>query len=231
MLDTNRGIRSPGLFLWSTLWQIIKFQQLFKFLFTKQQIPRLYGYPFEKYNPSCYTEWGCYFEDFLDSYYHNPEAGFILPEYHSDNPAFQSYVDTGKPLLTEDIFKKWCDEIGTDTVWQEWIRKDIEVDGDTFTIIGKPDIYSRSQGRIMDLKTALRNPPANKYGFSVQHAMYIWMTGITKFDYLIHSRQKPDVIFKQSYEMDVDVAEEVITTAIHKVMEYLKANPALMDLL
>ena len=23
----------------------------------------------KKYSPSCYTEWGCYFEDFLDTYY------------------------------------------------------------------------------------------------------------------------------------------------------------------
>lgn len=184
----------------------------------------------KKYSPSCYTEWGCYFEDFLDAYYHNPEAGFVLPDYQSDNCAFRSYVDTGKAILTEEIFKHWCKEIGEDTVWQEWMRKDIEVDGDTFTIIGKPDIYSRSQNRIMDLKTALRNPPANKYAESVQHPMYIWMTGIPHFDYLIHSRQKPDVIFKQSFEMEPEVAEEIIVGAIKKTMAYLNANPPLKNL-
>ena len=184
----------------------------------------------KKYSPSCYTEWGCYFEDFLDAYYHNPEAGFVLPDYTSDNCAFRSYVDTGKAKLTEDIFKMWCEEIGTDTVWQEWMRKDIEVDGNTFTIIGKPDIYSRSQNRIMDLKTALRNPPLDKYAQSVQHAMYIWMTGIPHFDYLIHSRENPTKIYKQSYEMEPDIAEEVIVGAIKKVMAYLNDNPPLKKL-
>ena len=108
----------------------------------------------KKYNPSCYTEWGCYFEDFLDAYYHDTNKVFELPDYENDNCAFRSYVDTGKQLLTKEMFDQWCAEIGDDTVWQEWQRKDIEVDGDTFTIIGKPDIYSRSQNRIMDLKTA-----------------------------------------------------------------------------
>lgn len=181
----------------------------------------------KKYSPSKFTEWGCYFEDNLDAYYHNPEAYTGLPEYESDNFEFKSFVDAGKAQLSKELFDAWCNEIGTDTVWQEWMRKDIVVGNDTFTIIGKPDIYSRSQNRIMDLKTAARNPKRDKFDDSVQHPMYIWMTGITHFDYLILSRENSSRIFKRSYEMAVDVAEDIIVDAIQKVMAYLKANPTL----
>lgn len=184
----------------------------------------------KKYSPSKFTEWGCYFEDFLDAYYHDEEHLFQLPDYSSDNPEFALYVRNGMGLLSKEVFDMWCNEIGCDTEWQEWMRKDIEVDGNIFTIIGKPDIYSRSQNRIMDLKTAMRNPPRDKYATSVQHAMYIWMTGITHFDYLIHSRENPAKIFKQSYEMEPDVAEDVIVNAIRKTMKYLDENPPLKKL-
>lgn len=184
----------------------------------------------KKYEPSKYTEWGCYFEDELDKYYHNPEAGFNLPEYHNVNTEFVNFVNDGKKLLTEEVFQRWCVEIGTDTEWQEWCSRVVVVEEDTFTIIGKPDIYSHTQNRIIDLKTAARSPKRDKFDDSVQHPMYIWMTGIENFDYLILSREAPNQIFKRSYSMTVDVAEEIILDAINQVMKYLKEHPALMKL-
>lgn len=186
----------------------------------------------KKYEANQYSEWGCYFEDYLEACYHsvyeNNGDVLPLPEYNNARKLFKTYVDAGIANLSPELILKWLAEIGPGAVWQPWQNKKLVVGDDTFTFVGKPDIIV--PGRILDLKTSNKNPPRTKFAKSVQHATYIWFNGIERFDYLIHSRENPSEIIKQSYEMSPDVAEDILKENVEAMMAHLKKNPPLLKL-
>ena len=186
----------------------------------------------KKYEANQYSEWGCYFEDYLEACYHSvfEKGGDVLPlpEYRHARKLFETYVNAGIENLKPELILQWLAEIGPGATWQPWMHKTLTVGDDTFTFVGKPDIICPD--RIIDLKTSNKNPPRTKFAKSVQHATYIWFTGKERFDYCIRSRENPTEIIKQSYEMSPDVAEDVLKENVEAMMEHLKKNPPLLKL-
>lgn len=66
--------------------------------------------------------------------------------------------------------------------WQVPIWGTVKLPSGTIGIKGKIDVLKSS--RIIDLKRSSRYEP-NKYADSLQHIMYMYCTGIKRFDYLI----------------------------------------------
>ncbi len=186
----------------------------------------------KKYSENQYSEWGKFFEDFLEDCYHEvfERDGEVLPlpEYKHHKKVFVDYVNEGRSRLSPSLVYEWLGEIGPGAIWQPWMNKTLQVGEDSFTIVGKPDIICPD--RIIDLKTSNAKTTMSKYGKSVQHAVYIWFTGKEHFDYLVHCRKEPEVITKWSFEMSPDVAEDVIRERIEELMDYLRKNPPLLKL-
>ena len=85
------------------------------------------------------------------------------------------------------------------SVWQEQVKKVIEINGERYLLKGFIDFY-KAGDTIFDIKTTKHYIEGEmKFIFSTQHLIYLWCKGETKFKYLINSWDNPKKVFEETY--------------------------------
>lgn len=107
-------------------------------------------------------------------------------------------------------------------LWQQEVKRTIEVDGKTFLLFGYADVIKRN--KIIDVKTT-SSYEVGKYNKSTQHLIYMYCTDIPNFDYLIaQGGVTLENFYKESYAMQDD-CESKIKERISEFLNFLENCP------
>jgi hypothetical protein len=126
---------------------------------------------------------------------------------------------------------------------QETLKAKINVDGQNYTLYGKSDVLypigskQFPEGKIIDIKTTLEWKGHSKYTARVQHPMYIVMSGIETFVYLVavgeDGKEPKDFtvtsVFPVEASLDFETANAIMVERIRAFMAFLAENPELQD--
>lgn len=106
------------------------------------------------------------------------------------------------------------------------LTRDIEVEGEVFTLFGYADIVFPNK-LILDIKTCTKYKE-EKYTNSIQHSIYQYCSGIKNFQYII-ADFKGSVLPQQFHIVDatctdLQIVENVLIARIKEMVHWLKAN-------
>lgn len=111
-----------------------------------------------------------------------------------------------------------CDEI-TEIVkgglWQESVKKDLQIGNQEFLLYGKTDVIKRDT--VYDIKYT-SNYELGKFLNSAQHLIYLYCTGLPKFKYLISNGKD---FWQEDYFNNVNIENE-IKSKINDFLSYLE---------
>lgn len=131
----------------------------------------------------------------------------------------EEYMERLRNILR--VFYKSC-KGGTQ---QAKLVKDIEIEGEIFTLFGYADILFPD--KIIDIKTCTDYREA-KYSGSIQHTIYQYCTGIKTFQYIVADYNKTSL--PQEFHIvdatcsDLNTVEQVLRMRLTEFLHYLKAN-------
>lgn len=136
--------------------------------------------------------------------------------------------------MTVDVGSPHFQTVANDCLggaFQEVLQKDIEVDGESVHFYGKTDVSFPHI--IKDIKTTLKWKGQDKYLKGFQHKIYMWISGVDKFEYVVvvWEDEKSDKIravhralynpfsFGVKPDLEYDILE-----AVRELFKYLRAN-------
>lgn len=110
--------------------------------------------------------------------------------------------------------------------WQEKCSREIELNNENYLLYGKMDVVKRDW--IYDIKfvTKTSNYEVGKFLNSVQHRIYLFCTGFSKFAYLVSDGKQ---VWREEYRANSD-DESFIKNKISEFRNYLK-NDSEMELM
>ena len=106
-------------------------------------------------------------------------------------------------------------EIVKGGLWQESVKKDLQIGNQEFLLYGRTDVIKRDT--VYDIKYT-SNYELGKFLNSAQHLIYLYCTGLPKFKYLISNGKD---FWQEDYFNNVNIENE-IKSKINNFLSYLE---------
>jgi len=148
--------------------------------------------------------------DFRDEY----EMHIIYPK---------QIVKHNEPEYVIDYVIKDIGDIIKGGLWQQTCKKEIKVGNQEFLLYGKMDVIKRDT--IYDIKYT-RNYELGKFLDSAQHLIYLYCTGLPKFQYLISDGED---YWIEDYHNHINIENE-IKSKISDFLSYLENDKEAKEL-
>lgn len=175
-----------------------------------------------KFEPNQAMQKGIDFEnDVLDACNNKLEA-----DYSKIEPRFVKSVIDSEAMSTKEIsnwiiMREYIDcvenvaKIVNRGLWQESVKKDLQIGNQEFLLYGKTDVIKRDT--VYDIKYT-SNYELGKFLNSAQHLIYLYCTGLPKFKYLISNGKD---FWQEDYFNNGNIENE-IKSKINDFLSYLE---------
>ena len=176
----------------------------------------------EKFEPNKAMQKGIDFEnDVLDACNNKLEA-----DYSKIEPRFVKSVIDSEAMSTKEIsnwiiMREYIDcvenvaKIVNRGLWQESVKKDLQIGNQEFLLYGKTDVIKRDT--VYDIKYT-SNYELGKFLNSAQHLIYLYCAGLPKFKYLISDGKD---FWQEDYFNNGNIENE-IKIKINDFLSYLE---------
>lgn len=158
---------------------------------------------------------GIYFEDIVQCITEGKDYDSVLDKADQDGIGFnKSFLDCAHEVAEE----VWgCH-------WQSKLSKEIEINGQTYLLYGRSDCELAPW--VKDIKYT-GNYDIGKFRESIQHLMYMYLSGLPHFRYVIC--QNGTAVYHEDYHWDAE-SEALLSGKLKGMLEYIHGIPQFSEL-